>query len=69
MKQHYKLEEEYIELFKLLKLMQLASSGGEAKMFIEQSLIKVNSETELRKRRKIRVGDLIEFDTQSILVE
>jgi len=69
MKQHYKLKEEYIELFKLLKLMQLASSGGEAKMFIEQSMVKVNSEIELRKRRKIRLGDLIELDTQSILVE
>jgi len=39
-------------------------SGGEAKMFVNEGLIKVNEEPESRKRRKLRIGDIVEFDGQ-----
>lgn len=53
-----------IELYKLLKLESLASSGGEAKLMIADGLVQVNSEPELRKRRKMVHGDIIEFDLE-----
>lgn len=53
-----------IELYKLLKIESLASSGGEAKQMIADGLVQVNSEPELRKRRKMLHGDIIEFDLE-----
>jgi ribosome-associated protein len=55
--------EVYIELIKLLKIMRISESGGQAKMMVEDGLILRNGEPEFRKRAKLRSGDLIEvFD-------
>ena len=59
---------EPIELFQLLKFEGLASSGGEAKMFIADGLVRVNGDRETRKRRKILAGDMVEFAGESIRV-
>ncbi|NCD11841.1 MAG: RNA-binding S4 domain-containing protein [Epsilonproteobacteria bacterium] len=56
----FELEEEFIELFKLLKIMGLAESGGHAKMLIEEGVVKRNGEVETRKRAKIVSGEVIE---------
>ncbi len=53
-----------IELYKLLKIESLASSGGEAKQMIADGLVQVNREPELRKRRKMIHGDILEFDLE-----
>ncbi len=53
-----------IELYKLLKIESLASSGGEAKQMIADGLVQVNGEPEKRKRRKMVHGDQIEFDLE-----
>ncbi|MBA1433002.1 MAG: RNA-binding S4 domain-containing protein [Epsilonproteobacteria bacterium] len=55
----FKLEDEYIELYKLLKLLNLVDSGGEAKMIITAGYVSRNGEKELRKRAKIIKGDLL----------
>ena len=60
----FKLEGEYIELIQLLKAVQIASSGGEAKFFVEEGLIRYNDEVESRKRKKIYKGDTVVFDQQ-----
>jgi ribosome-associated protein len=52
--------EEYIELIKLLKIMRISESGGQAKMMVEDGLVLRNGEPEFRKRAKLRSGDLIE---------
>ncbi len=57
----FKITEEYIELIKLLKAANIASSGGEAGMMVTEGLVKVNGQTEYRKRRKCRVGDRVHF--------
>lgn len=36
-------DDEYIELIKLLKLKQIAQSGGHAKMMVEDGIVKVNA--------------------------
>ena len=57
----YELTEESIELYKLLKLLDLVDSGGQAKMIIAEGYVKRNAEVELRKRAKIYPGDTIEI--------
>jgi len=52
---------EPVELYKILKFEGLVPSGGEAKLVIENGMVSVNGEVELRKRRKIVAGDVIEF--------
>jgi len=52
--------EEYIELIKLLKIMRISESGGQAKMMVDDGIVLRNGETEYRKRAKLRVGDVIE---------
>jgi ribosome-associated protein len=64
----FKLTTDYIELIKLLKLLQLASSGGEAKMLVESGDVKLNDAVELRKRAKIRKGDIVEFEDLRITI-
>jgi len=56
------LATEPVELYKILKFESLVSSGAEAKLVIDDGLVTVNSEVELRRRRKIRESDIIEFD-------
>ncbi|RLD45911.1 MAG: RNA-binding protein [Bacteroidetes bacterium] len=57
---------EYIELNKLLKILNLVESGGQANMFITEGEAIVNNEIETRKRKKLRVGDIIEFNGYTI---
>ncbi len=57
----FQLQDEYIELFKLLKVLDLVDSGAQAKMLIAEGYVKRNSEVELRKRAKIVDGDIIEI--------
>ena len=38
------------------------NSGAEAKIVIDDGLVRVNGDIELRRRRKIRENDTIEFD-------
>lgn len=56
----YILNDEYIELYKLLKVLDLVDSGAEAKLIIADGHVIRNGEIELRKRAKIRSGDIIE---------
>ncbi|MDR1054324.1 MAG: RNA-binding S4 domain-containing protein [Prevotellaceae bacterium] len=60
---------DYIELMQLLKAVKLAYSGGEAKLVIEDGLVKLNGQTEWRKRAKIRSGDIVEVMGQKIAVQ
>ena len=53
---------EYIELNKLLKILNLAESGGEANFRITEGEIIVNKQVELQKRKKLRAGDIVECD-------
>lgn len=60
---------EYIELIQLLKVLNFAESGGHAKALVEQGLVKLNGQTELRKRAKLRPGDKVEFQGNLILLQ
>ena len=60
---------EPVELYKILKFEGMTSSGGEAKLVIEQGLVNVNGKVETRKRKKIVSGDIIEFGTEKIRIK
>lgn len=64
----FKLNSDYIELFKLLKILNLSSSGGEAKQFIATGDVFVNNQVETRKGYKVREGDIIQFNNETISV-
>ncbi|SFV75026.1 FIG002958: hypothetical protein [hydrothermal vent metagenome] len=64
----FKLEDEYIELFKLIKVLDLVDSGAEAKQIIAGGYVKRNGEVELRKRAKILKNDIIEIENVKIEV-
>ena len=60
------LGKEYIELNRLLKLLRLVGSGGEANQCIMNGEVEVNENIELQKRKKIRIGDKVNFNHNSI---
>ena len=64
----FSLTSDYIELIKLLKLLNLVESGADAKIVVEDGLVKCNNETELRKRKKLRSGDLITFENNTVRI-
>lgn len=57
----FKLDSEYIELNKLLKILSLVESGGQANNLITEGFVRFNGEVDTRKRLKLRKGDNIEF--------
>lgn len=64
----FQLRGEFIELIKLLKLVRIAESGGQAQLFVENGEVKLNNEIEFRKRAKLRKNDIIDiFDIQIII--
>ena len=58
--------DEYIPLIALLKAVGVAESGSMAQEVVTAGLVRRNGETELRKRAKIVVGDVIEFEDYKI---
>ncbi|AUI88038.1 hypothetical protein BS333_16830 [Vibrio azureus] len=57
-----------IELYKLFKIANLVSGGGEAKHVIDEGYVAVNGELETRKRRKMYDGDFFEFNQEYYVV-
>jgi len=60
---------EFVELYKILKIEGMASSGGEAKAVIAAGQVLVNGEIETQKRKKIVAGDIIEFRNEKIHIQ
>jgi len=52
--------QEYIELIKMLKIMRVSESGGQAKMMVDEGIVFLNGQLESRKRAKLRSGDFVE---------
>jgi len=60
------INREPVELYKVLKFEGLVGTGGEAKMVVAEGLVKVNGELEMRKRCKLKAGDVVEFNGESL---
>lgn len=53
---------EYIKLEQFLKLADIVSTGGEAKLFLLTNEIYVNNEVENRRGRKLYKGDVVKIN-------
>lgn len=65
----FELKGEHIDLCDLMKLTDMTSTGGEAKHIIAAGDVKVDGQVELRKRCKIRRGQVVEYKGQEVKVE
>ncbi|MGM0443177.1 MAG: RNA-binding S4 domain-containing protein [Fibrobacterota bacterium] len=65
----FELHGEFIELVKLLKLIGIAESGGEATRMIREGAVCRNGEPETRRRKKVYDGDYICIGDLTITVE
>ena len=57
-----------IELCKLLKIANMVSGGGEAKIVISEGYVLLNNEVEFQKRKKVYHDDIVEFNGEVIQV-
>ncbi len=55
-------KEEYIKLDSAMKLTGLCSTGGQAKIAIQNGKVKVNGEVCTMRGKKLRRGDTAEFE-------
>lgn len=62
------INEEYINLGQFLKLINIISSGGQAKYFLEEYPVYVNDIIEDRRGRKLYVGDVVLVGDESYLI-
>ena len=64
----FDLRGDHITLDALLKAAGLASSGGEAKLLIQQGGVLVNGEVDLRRGRKLRAGDEVAVGDRRVVL-
>lgn len=57
-----KINTEIIKLDAFLKWAAIVSSGSEAKIYIQDGLVKVNNEICIQRGKKLKVGDIISFE-------
>lgn len=60
-----KISTEYIKLDQFLKLVNEVGSGGEAKIMILDSKIKLNGVVEIQRGKKLRPSDVITIEDRS----
>lgn len=64
----FELRDEFIPLDALLKTTGVATSGGTAKAMVAAGQVQVDGKPELRKRCKIRLGQVVTSGDASIRV-
>lgn len=62
------LHGKYIELNAFLKVVGLASTGGQAKLLIRDGNVKVNGIVETRVTNKLRNGFVVDFEGKKFTV-
>lgn len=63
------LRDDFIKLGQALKASGFAESGVDAKLKIQEGLVKVNGQVETRRGRKLFEGDTAEYDGKLIKIE
>lgn len=64
-----KLRDEFIKLGQALKACGLSETGVDAKIAIQNGLVKVNGEIEYQRGKKLYDGDLVNFQGEEIKIE
>ncbi|WP_028829705.1 S4 domain-containing protein YaaA [Proteocatella sphenisci] len=63
-----KIDTEFIKLDQFLKMVDVAGSGGQAKIMVFSEEVKVNGEVETQRGKKLRSGDIIEVDNKKFQI-
>lgn len=63
------VKEDFIRLDSSMKLASLVSTGGHAKIVIQNGEVKVNGEICLMRGKKLKSGDTAEFDGFKFVIE
>ncbi len=58
-------EDASVRLDQFLKLNFITDTGGQAKLLIQGGEVRVNGETEIRRRRKLLPGDVVDVGGQT----
>ena len=58
-KKKVKIKTDFIQLQAFLKFMGIAETGGQAKEFIQDGIIRVNGEVCTARGKKLRNGDIV----------
>ena len=66
--QKIKIKEEFIRLDSALKFANFVSTGGHAKIVIQDGEVKVNGEICTQRGKKLRNGDTVEYGGKGIIV-
>lgn len=61
--------DEFIKLGQAMKKAGMVGSGVDAKMVIQDGLVKVNGEVDTRRGRKLFGGEVVEYNGESFQVE
>lgn len=64
----FKIHDSYITLGQVLKHFNLISTGGEAKLFLNENDVYVNMSLERRRGRKIYPGDKVTYLDKTYLI-
>lgn len=67
--ENFTLKDEFIKLGQILKVENLVENGAEAKIVINEGLVKVNGEVCTQRGKKIYPGDVVSYDGKEIKVE
>lgn len=63
------IREEFIRLDSALKFSGIVGTGGQAKMIIQDGLVKVNGENCEMRGKKLRNGDIVEFEDYKFIIK
>ena len=64
-----KLREDYIKLGQALKAAGLVETGVEAKIVIQEGLVKVNGAVETQRGKKLVGGEIVSYNGEEIKIE
>jgi ribosome-associated protein len=67
--QTIKVRDEYIKLGQAIKAAGLVESGVEAKLVIQDGLVKVDGKVETQRGKKLVGGERISYNGEEILIE
>ena len=61
--------EEVIRLDQFMKIQGMVGTGGQAKLVIQGGKVLVNGEVETRRKKKLKQGDEVTFNGETLVVE
>ena len=63
------IDTDFIKLDALLKYASVAMTGGEAKIYVTEGLIRVNGEVCTMRGKKIYPGDVVTFENEELIIK